>query len=211
MPKGSFSARYPGRSPQDLRRLVLRFEADARRAEHDPHAAPAENAYESIRSRIVTLFECHHCSQPEELADDVFDRVAVKLETQEIDDVRSYCFGVAWNVLKEARKVKSPEAPFEGGVNVGYHGGSEDEKAKDEKRMACLERCLEGLERPDRELILEYYQGDGSERISVRKTLASKLSISETHLRVSALRIRKQLEKCVKACLDSQKEAGAGS
>jgi DNA-directed RNA polymerase specialized sigma24 family protein len=71
----------------------------------------------------------------------------------------------------------------------------------DSQRIECFELCLEGLLPENRALILDYYQGEKSGKIGLRKQLAEKLGTPLNALRIRAHRIRMQLEKCVGECL----------
>ena len=53
----------------------------------------------------------------------------------------------------------------------------------------------------NRSFILAYYAGDHAERIESRKRLASHLGIDAAALRNRALRLRGNLEICLKRCL----------
>src|SRR5262245_43479522 len=60
--------------------------------------------YEAIRRRLVTFFECRGCPRPEDLADEVIDRVARKVEEggAVIPSPEAYFYGVARNVERES-------------------------------------------------------------------------------------------------------------
>jgi DNA-directed RNA polymerase specialized sigma24 family protein len=55
---------------------------------------------------------------------------------------------------------------------------------------------------PDnRELILQYYNGEKGEKIQNRKKLLDRLGIPVNTLRMRALRLRERLQGCVEECL----------
>ena len=62
----------------DLTRLLMRLDSDP---------AKAWEQYRSLRCRLVKFFEWNQCTFPEELADEVLDRVARKPAEEEIRDV----------------------------------------------------------------------------------------------------------------------------
>jgi len=70
-----------------------------------------------------------------------------------------------------------------------------------EERVVCLRGCLETLSNENRELILEYYQGEKREKIQNRKRLMERLGIPVNTLRMRALRLRERLQGCVEECL----------
>ena len=66
-----------------------------------------------------------------------------------------------------------------------------------ERRLDCLRHCLKSLPADQVDLIFNYYQGEKTEKIKHRKTLANRLRISLNTLRMRALRLREKLEACV--------------
>ena len=70
-----------------------------------------------------------------------------------------------------------------------------------EDRLNCLRDCLQSLSTDNRELILQYYQGEKSEKIQNRKKLIDRLGISVNTLRMRALRLRDRLQGCVEQCM----------
>jgi len=169
--------------------------------------------YLEIRRRLVLYFDRKGCIAPDELADETLSRVANKLQEQgEITDLSPahYCYVTARFVFLEhlrqpEHKHKSVEqlahasgAQFERSVSGGsvVRDNKEDEK---EELLDALERCLNSLAPADRELILEYYQGDGRTKIESRRRLGERLGLSANALSIRACRIRSKVEECVKA------------
>ena len=68
-------------------------------------------------------------------------------------------------------------------------------------RIECLQQCLGTLSSENRELILQYYQGEKSEKIRNRKQLTSRLGVPLNTLRMRALRLRERLQGCVEQCV----------
>ncbi len=62
-------------------------------------------------------------------------------------------------------------------------------------------KCAERLPPGDREIILQYYQHDKSQKIENKRNLAAVFGITTATLRVRAFRARKQLEKLVIECM----------
>ena len=154
--------------------------------------------YEAIRTNLIRIFSSRGCLVPDELADDVFDRVAKKIN--EIipsyeGEPALYFYGVARNVFREyTRKPKSQELPA-----VLTH--TEINLEEVEKRDRCLTECLKIISTKQSDFIIEYYQKDGSEKIKYRKLLAEKLGVSQKALRVRAFRVRSVLQKCMLMCV----------
>jgi DNA-directed RNA polymerase specialized sigma24 family protein len=80
-------------------------------------------------------------------------------------------------------------------------GEHEEEAESEEKRLDCLERCLENMEPDSRKIIIQYYQGEQRVKIENRRALAERLGITVNALSIRACRLRDKLESCVSKCL----------
>ena len=89
----------------------------------------------------------------------------------------------------EARTTARATLAFASVTDAGEHDDALD----------CLERCLDGLKREDRELIVEYYTDAKRDRIERRRAMAGRLGISMNALGIRAFRLRASLEACVGA------------
>jgi len=173
----------------------------------------AARTYERIRVALLAYFEHHGSLCPAEHADKTFDLAARSLrEGKEIyiSAPAGYFYGVARNVLREYRKQHrnrfvSIDA-FEGaGARVAEPlmlFSRERDHSDHERRLDCLDKCLSLLPAQNRELMLQYYDGEKQVKIANRKGLAEQMRVSMPLLRVRALRLRKQLEECVENCLE---------
>jgi DNA-directed RNA polymerase specialized sigma24 family protein len=158
-----------------------------------------ENAalrYLRIHRDLVRLFEWRGCSAPAEYADETINRCARKIaQGEEIRDIATYSIGVARMLLLEmardgARYMRSLDEVPEPAVACS-------ESSIDlETRVASLRRSLARLCEEDRSLIVNYYEGDKSEKIRRRKMLQQTLGIPANTLRMRALRIREKLQLC---------------
>jgi DNA-directed RNA polymerase specialized sigma24 family protein len=160
----------------------------------DPQREQAGQKYEDIRLRLIKIFTCRGCFEPEDLADETINRVTGKLKQIEGDftgDRARYFYGVANKVHLEYLRRK-PVLPSQ--VLPRTSDGVEQE-------FECLERCMEQLTPENRELVLQYYQEEKKAKIDHRKLLAEKLGIAVNALRIRACRIRASLQECVQACL----------
>ena len=163
----------------------------------------AAETYLEIRKNLVRFFEWRGSPLPEDHADETFNRLAKRVVGgEEIQNPMSYCLGVARMLLLEINKERAKEqqalselatsqAPYE----------TVDESA--EARIECLRECLESLSLNNRELIIEYYQGEKGAKIENRKKLVERLGIPVNTLRMRALRLRERLQSCVEDCLQT--------
>jgi DNA-directed RNA polymerase specialized sigma24 family protein len=161
----------------------------------DPQREKAGQKYEDIRRRLIKIFTCRGCSEPEDLADETINRVTNKLKEIEAGftgDRARYFYGVANKVHLEYLRRK-PD------VTLPLPVANSDEV---EREFKCLETCMDRLTPDNRELVLQYYQEDKKAKIDHRKMLAEHLGIAVNALRIRACRIRATLLECVQNCLE---------
>jgi DNA-directed RNA polymerase specialized sigma24 family protein len=192
------------RNPEDLKRLLSRL---------DPDSLRAWEKYEELRRRLVKFFAWNRCLDPEDLADEVLDRVAAKPDSEEIREVEKYALGVARFVHLEARReskrlICSDDLP--GGEDAFADGHDPAEEMVDmifqEIRLDCLRQCLARLMPHDRELVILYYSAEQEKQKIVRRSLAEKSGLTLGALRVRTSRLREQLEQCVLFFLESRRQ-----
>jgi DNA-directed RNA polymerase specialized sigma24 family protein len=157
----------------------------------------AGHRYLRMRRDLVRLFECRGCSTPDEYADEAINRCARKIdEGEEIRDVSTYSFGVARMLVLEMGRERSRRTQSLDEAQEPC-GSLSDNGTDVEDRVVCLRRALARLSRQDRYLILQYYDGDKTERIKSRRELSRLLGIGASSLRMRALRVREKLQLCV--------------
>lgn len=164
--------------------------------------AEAGRIYEEIRIKLIKGFKSHNCPVAEELADETFNRVAKRLPeivSTYVGDPRRYFFGVAYRVFLEYLK-NGPTL-----VELPSDNLLISEQQRDlETVYNCLEKCLQHLSPQNRELILQFYQGEKRIKIKLRRELARRLDIKLNNLRLQAHRIRENLKKCIRTCLEQE-------
>lgn len=163
--------------------------------------------YENIRRKLLQFFEARGSSVPEEHADETFDRVMRRMAAGEkVENPALYCYGVARFVWIEASRARSRE-PVELDENAVMPVANDDAEDLDlareavERRLECLEACLENLADETRQFIIEYYREEKGPKIEVRKLLAARLDTTLNALRLRACRLRRELAKCTDTCL----------
>ena len=156
--------------------------------------------YLEIRTNLTRFFEWRGCSFPEDHADETINRIARKVdEGEQIQNPMGYAMGVARLVLLETLKGRQREQSAMNELGTASEAYVEPEDGED--RLECLQGCLQTLTPDNRELILQYYQGEKSEKIQNRKKLLDQLGIPVNTLRMRALRLRERLQGCVEQCM----------
>jgi DNA-directed RNA polymerase specialized sigma24 family protein len=165
-----------------------------------PDRDAAGEAYERLRKRLVKFFSWERCPEPESCADESLNRIARALERGEnVQKMDHYALGVARLVLLEARTQMRKIAATQ--VHLQPAGGAD---AGPESALACLDECMDALDRDQRALLIEYYRGHGKTRIENRRRLAEQLGIELNALRNRAMRLRERVETCVRARLEQK-------
>ena len=163
----------------------------------DPEREQAGEKYEKIRLRLIRIFACHGCSEPEKLADETIDRVISKtdwLVENYVGNPTLYFCGVARNVLKEDLRERA-------GPRVPPAVTQVTEDKDDGEEYDCLDQCMEKLPQHTRGLVLAYYEEEGHAKIAQRKKLAEELGITLQALRLRIYHTRSQLRACIEICL----------
>lgn len=171
----------------------------------DPDRERAGEKYEEIRRKLTRRFQQLGCAEPEELANETFDRVARKLpeivETYQ-GDPAPYFFSVAFYVRKEHLRRPAVVPLPQTELTVAYLPRRPEVFDEDELMDACLRRCMGQLTERSREMISKYYRGERGVKIALRKELAEQLGVKLPNLRLQAQRVRADLKKCILECID---------
>jgi|SRR5215470_3697181 len=171
-----------------------------------PDRDSAGEKYLEIRGNLTRFFEWRGCPFPEDHADETLNRVAKRLaEGEEIRNPSSYCIGVARMLLLEISKDRAREHQALGEIASSQSDASEDSGT--EANIECLRGCLQNLPADNRELIIQYYQGEKGAKIANRKKLTERFGVPVNALRMRALRLRERLQACVEDCV--QRSAGS--
>ena len=170
----------------------------------DPDRESAGTKYLELRSNLIRFFEWRGSLFPEDQADETINRVARRImDGEEIRDTPKYSVGVARMLLLEVHKESARERNAQRELASSQDAARENVYELEElgPRVECLGHCLNSLSPDNRELILQYYQGDKSEKIENRKRLTALLKVPLNTLRMRSLRLRERLLVCVEDCL----------
>ena len=169
----------------------------------DP-AAAAER-YERLRSRLVLFFLRHLLATPEDLADQVIDRLARRLtEGEPIASLEAYALGVARFVLKEQipvqrRDVSLTDVFFANtfGQNTTQDREEREWADRHEEQLDAMQACLDRLPRADADLLTSYYLMEREQRIAARRDLAAERGLTPAALRARIFQICRTLRACI--------------
>lgn len=181
-------------TPEEFEKLLAWLDSDRE---------VAGRKYETIRSRLIRIFVSRGCVDAETLADEVMNRVAVRIDkvakTYEGDPMK--CFqGFAENVYLEYLRDQRQRSDIEPPVKP-ILPDDEREQEEAEQEDECLTRCMEELPAAERDLFRRYFEEEKRVKINARKKLAAELRLTANALRIKAHRIRRRLRKCMEACL----------
>jgi DNA-directed RNA polymerase specialized sigma24 family protein len=163
----------------------------------DPDPVRAGEKYEELRDALVKFLAWRGAHFPEDLADETFNRVARKLEEGEvIRDISAYCHGAARGVFLQSLEYAGNKRVELGELKAIVL----QEPEVTDLQLECLDHCLSQLTAENREMIIEYYQDEGRQKIDHRASMAERLGIQPGALRSRARRVRGNLERCLRRC-----------
>lgn len=166
----------------------------------------ADLKYETIQLRLIRLFISRGCVDAETLADEVLNRVAVRIEkvAKAYPSPIKCVLGFAENVYQEYFRDRLLQFDIDPVEPAPPDDSAELERK--EKEDACLTRCLGELSLADASLFRRYFQDEKSARIRARKELATELRLTANALRIKGYRIRRRLRQCMVDCLEELRE-----
>lgn len=168
--------------------LLARLDRDRERA---------GEKYLRLLDEISAFLRVNNCSDSLEAAEEALDRTAFKISKgEDVQNVRAYAFRVARFVLLERRR-----APAASELPEDYENRFAAPEIKPDERLNCLEECLEKLDFIDREIIVNYYEGEGRAKADLKRNLTERFDLSMTALKLRAMRARQKLEKCITDCV----------
>jgi DNA-directed RNA polymerase specialized sigma24 family protein len=185
----------PGALPRERSEGLTREALESLLAVLGPDREQAGLQYETIRRKLVRLFEWRGCAFPDELADETINRVARRMaegvELRSADPYGYFC-AVAHLVYKEVLRRQARERAA---LESGDWPPAAAEEPEDDRRLDILRGCLETLDPDQRLLVLQYHQDEN--HIRCRKDLSQELGVPMNALRIRVHRLRRKLEECV--------------
>lgn len=198
---GAFCPLDPQTSPK--KDWVLTKEAlDCFLTRLDPDRDRAGEKYEAIRLRLLKYFQWCGVVVPDVEVDETLNRVVRKIhEGENVYNLSSYIYGVAKWVYAECLKKQTRNQPISDQEYEIEAPVPEDDDPQVSERRTCLNNCLQTLPEESRLIIVEYYRHEKREKSKHRKELAATRGMTVNALRISAHRLRLNLEACVRQCL----------
>ena len=150
----------------------------------------ATERYERLRGRLTFFFMRHRSVLPEDLADEVVNRLARMLaDGRPIANIEAFSLGIARIVALEEQakcaREKSLLPDMQRNRSQVHHTSGEEEIA-----FEAMETEWNALPAKTREMLALYHAGSGSERIHTRQRLATELGISNGTLRKRVFDLR---------------------
>ena len=172
----------------------------------NPNRDRAADEYVRLHRRLAKMFEARGCLTPEDCADETFNRIGSQLiEGKEIrtDNPTFYINGVARHVLLEqwSKPVQEQIEDLPAEKLPQDNHRELNEKQEKERWHSCLEKCLQTLPQESRQLLLEYYAEDKTQKIETRSRMAKQLGVAAGVLRNRIFKLRNSLRGCVATCL----------
>jgi RNA polymerase sigma factor (sigma-70 family) len=175
----------------------------------------AEARCAQILRKLVSFFAGRHCAEADDLAMETVLRVASKCRDLDLsaDTNRiGYFSGVARNLLHESYRSAARESTRLRSLRRELGTLPDpDVWEREELVQSCLDRCMAGLTRRARHLVVRYYESAPSEKVAAHRTLADESGKSLNALRIEVHRIRKALLECMSDCLGPAGPAAGGS
>jgi RNA polymerase sigma factor (sigma-70 family) len=167
----------------------------------DPDRDSAAERYLEMRRNLIRLFEWRGSVSSEDYADETINRCARKIEAgEQIRDVATYAIGIARMLVYEMNREQAKQArSLDETAEPLTSPPVPDDDA--ELGIECLRQCLAQLAPENRQLILNYYDGEKGQKIKNRKGLTDLFGIPANTLRMRALRLRERLQLCAQDCL----------
>ena len=174
-------------TPEEFEKFLLWFDSDRDAAGYRLNV---------IQSRLTHIFVSRGCIDAESLADEVLNRVAVRIDScvTKYNDPLRCCLGFLDNVhreyLRDQQKTLNARKPPEPRPSEEL-----------EKEDQCLKHCLGNLEISERDLFKRYFNGEKRVRIDARRELAAERELTANALRIQAHRILKRVRVCMEECM----------
>ena len=150
----------------------------------DPQSADAQ--IRSLHAKLLQYFSWRRCREPEELVSETLCRALDHIRRgAEVGNLENYCYGIAFNVLREQWKKRPTESIVQDPVDPATVSLASAEIIE---RRRLVEECLNLVSTADRKLLEGYYLGD-------REEFLKQAGGSSSALRVRVFRVVSSLRE----------------
>ena len=160
----------------------------------------AGRVYESLRDMLLRYFERQTlpvAAVVDQLADQTLDRAARAVERRadegmEIFNIHAFVYGVARNILREARRKPSSYLVEDLPPEDMYIPSLQMEV---DRRLETLRDALNELPESDRELLLNYYESTKPMREDLAKSRGESIAVLRVRIQRLRLRLARNIKK----------------
>jgi hypothetical protein len=168
----------------------------------------AGKKYLEARFRLINFFQRSNAPRAEDLADRTLDRVAHIVRQRQVEDISTFIWGVAKNILREFWKLSTPIGIDPIRENLLPSPLLMEPLYENKQKHDCLDRCINKLRDQDKRLFREYFIVAGeyesrTEQTLYRRRLADNRSLTIEALHVKAHRLRQEVRRCCLECATS--------
>jgi DNA-directed RNA polymerase specialized sigma24 family protein len=159
------------------------------------HSADGSH-YETLRAKLIFFFSRRLLDSPEELADEVLDRLAQRLfQGTQIESVEAFSLGIARYVAQEqaSKRMQTLDVDPAFFDNIPAPAVTQNSEEKNVR----MEQCLKRLPRAESRLLRDYYLVKGKNLVDARRKLLKTLNVSSTTLRQRVFLARQRLRDCM--------------
>jgi hypothetical protein len=160
-----------------------------------PDFEQAQKEEALLKKRLTRYFALKGCPEidRDELTSKTIDRVLQKEDHwSQYKEPLLFCVGVARNIWREYLR-----RPQMDPITTDPPVPDTDADTNREELLQCMEKCLGKLPAEERQLITQYHEGKGRERIENRKRLAEEHG-GRGNLRLKVCRISSKVRACMK-------------
>jgi DNA-directed RNA polymerase specialized sigma24 family protein len=157
--------------------------------------------YTRLQQRLTFFFMRHRSVSPEDLADEVINRLARALfEGRLISNLEAFALGVARMVVREehARTLREQHSYQEAHRNKIT---AEPTSIESDQEIQAREAGYEALPPSARQMLTQYHAGNGAIRINARQQLAQEMGITMGALRKRVFDLQAALRQNVRRSL----------
>lgn len=173
----------------EYEKLLLWFDSDRNKAGAE---------LKMVQTRLIRIFISRGCADADALADEVINRVSVRIDkvSKTFPNPLLCCVAFVDNVhheyLRERKRMEEaiPPPPPRSAEEL-------------EKEDQCLAKCMAERTEAERYFVLCYFQGEKGVRRANRKKLSKELKLPPNTLRSQAHRLRITVQRCLQECLDT--------